>query len=273
MADISAIKTPDDTTYLIKDFISRQDIFTLKNTLQKSVSEISGGAPLMDWIYGEYYSVTSSVTSITIGDTLANDNYACMVVPCQENDVFTYTATGGSGAKAWVWINSSGSILSRSESSVICDRTTLIAPTDAAYLIVNADTRHEMFLVRGDGVITDDYIRTLNDKIDKFLFVFSFTPNLVWTDGYYISNTNGTEVSYSNWKGSNYVRIDEDAIVTTTTTASNSKQYNAFYDKDKQFIESFTNNNGTLTIPSGAKYLRLSCRTSESNTVSIAFAD
>lgn len=82
----------------------------------------------------------------------------------------------------------------------------------------------------------------------------------------YIDNGTGAEVAYGGWSATDYLDIEDSNIYLSWSQSNN---YNAFYDSSKNFLSSFTSNGGQLTIPVGAKYMRLSAETVNMNTLFI----
>lgn len=94
-----------------------------------------------------------------------------------------------------------------------------------------------------------DAIKSIEGGGGEIKYVLNFI------NGGYINTDDGSVVSYSSWKYSDYVPIiAPKLIVTSNETATN---YNAFYDKDKQYISGFLLNE-VVDIPSNAAYFRIS---------------
>lgn len=70
----------------------------------------------------------------------------------------------------------------------------------------------------------------------------------------------GNEVSYNGWSATDFLDIDNSDVYIAYSYEANA--YNAFYDSSKAFISTFSSTSGKLTIPVGAKYIRLSTETS-----------
>ena len=88
-----------------------------------------------------------------------------------------------------------------------------------------------------------------------------------WKAGVYIDNTNGQEVSFSTWSATNFIEISGDTLTVVGVGADSSSNatYNAFYDNNKNFISNFSFADYEITIPSTARYIRLSAKTSYIN--------
>lgn len=86
--------------------------------------------------------------------------------------------------------------------------------------------------------------------------------------GEYISNSDGSVVSDSNSARSDYIPINTEKMSIYFATNWNATYYNAYYDENKDFISNFSLNKqviNTLTPPSNAKYLRISCDPTQIN--------
>lgn len=69
----------------------------------------------------------------------------------------------------------------------------------------------------------------------------------------------GNEVAYNNWSATDYLDIGGQTTIYIAGTTSN---YNAWYDDQKVFISQVNIGAGVLTVPSNAKYIRISDNTS-----------
>lgn len=110
----------------------------------------------------------------------------------------------------------------------------------------------------------------VKNGLNTIIYGGDYDYPIAWIDGYYINNNTGEAEVYTNWICTDFIEIDPNTIVKTTTTATNGTGYNAFYSDNKSFLQKFTNANSALTIPNNAKYMRLSCRKIEKVTVSFA---
>lgn len=86
-------------------------------------------------------------------------------------------------------------------------------------------------------------------------------------DGVYISNSDGTELSYSTWSATDYIEIEPKTYYQFISTlhgdyAETDNVYFAFYDASKTYISGGRNNEINTTIsPDNARYIRLSTPT------------
>ena len=199
-----------------------------------------------------------------------------MVINYNGEDVFHLTGKGGSGAKAWIFADSGGNILDRAAGNALCENLKLNPPENTAYIILNADNRYGKIVIK--NALIKDQINELmmesqlkyDDRIRNTWFGGKYDYTLSWIDGYYIDkNDEGKAKQYTGWKCTEFIEISPYATITTYTDATGGTTYNAYYDSNKEFIEPFNNHNAELSIPSNAKYIRLSCRQTETNAVSL----
>lgn len=89
----------------------------------------------------------------------------------------------------------------------------------------------------------------------------------------YIKHTDGTEASYSGWSDTDYIDISSytDVYLSIYYSSKNTddNKYCAYYDNSKTFISNFNLLNTHLTIPSNAKYIRISASTSDMQTLKV----
>lgn len=86
--------------------------------------------------------------------------------------------------------------------------------------------------------------------------------------GTYIDGS-GRQVAYSGWSSSDYIYIPDGATHVYSIGASS--DYNACYDKDKNFVSGIKS--GRVSIPTNAKYLRFSNYTNGFNTMLVFYVN
>ncbi|MGK0554466.1 SGNH/GDSL hydrolase family protein [Macrococcus capreoli] len=82
------------------------------------------------------------------------------------------------------------------------------------------------------------------------------------TTGYYVNQTNGAINANASYSASDYISIKP----SMTYTKSNTLQYYAFYDANKTFISNAATSTNSITSPSNASYVRVTCLTSNLDT-------
>ena len=99
-------------------------------------------------------------------------------------------------------------------------------------------------------------------------YILSPIDDLGIQSGKYI-DTDGSEVTYSTWSATDYLEVSGDTIVFYIGSNSGGN-YSAFYDVNHTFISSFSYTVGKMqvTVPTGAKYFRLSFSNDQLNNIS-----
>lgn len=92
------------------------------------ITGFKSGAILLN---GETADIDTPVTIQNSG------TFRCAVVPCQEGDVFTITATGNSTAHAYGFLDTNKNVISTSGASTSEVNTIVYAPEGSAYLVIN----------------------------------------------------------------------------------------------------------------------------------------
>ena len=217
------------------------------------------------WFIGGYINNTN-------GELIANDSwkYTDFIQIVDINKFYINTTQNGSTSYNAFYDENKNFICNF---SVNVESVTV--PTNAKYFRLSVATNYNTLIIKN--------IESLNSKCNN-KDVLSISNNLVntiideyigvkkeynytWNDGGYIDNSNGKLVTYANWKYTDFVQIPLDIKkLNIETGLDGSYSYNAFYDKNKNFICSFSVNVDSVTIPTNAKYFRLSV-TSNTQTV------
>lgn len=96
-----------------------------------------------------------------------------------------------------------------------------------------------------------------------------------WNDNGYISNSDGTVITYSNWKYTDYIDVSDSPhayiIVDRVSQQNDDRSYNAAYDKDKNYLGQIVvpSGGGATALPPDTAFVRLSCRNATACSVSI----
>lgn len=117
--------------------------------------------------------------------------------------------------------------------------------------------------------ITQNVSQNTDDITDlkSSLYTEESSPNLLYLNtvnpNYYISNTNGQEVSYNNWGATDYIPVVGGKSYVFIGCYSLGGMYEyirtdyyAFYDDQKTFISGGYNSRGPITAPQNASYIR-----------------
>lgn len=96
----------------------------------QQISFTSGGNINLNYDIGTTISLTPEVFA----------TYAYAIVDCTENDVFIITATGGNNPRVWGFIDADNKLLAKADTLYPVTNLELIAPHNAAKLILNCQT-------------------------------------------------------------------------------------------------------------------------------------
>lgn len=108
------------------------------------LTEISGNKAL-SFKVGKGVNTSGTVNVNSFVDSELLD---CVVAPCSEGDVFSITGTGGGAAYLlYTFVNSGGTKLQSALASEVAENKELIAPANAAYLVVNAYKSSPHFVI------------------------------------------------------------------------------------------------------------------------------
>ena len=160
---------------------------------------------------------------------------------------------------------------------------------------------HDRYWLTGDNTLesyADGYVRVVLGKTNDGAVIPSSSSNLVLSmlyaiadsvntlvdGGYigvpidykpngYISDSNGSVLSYNGWKYTDFIKIDDSAngklliklLHSRGYEITTSANFNGWYDASKKYIGNLRITNQEITIPNNAVYIRLS--TSNSNTI------
>ena len=87
------------------------------------------------------YYITTSGSTVDITDLHeSSTGYGYAVVDCSENDMFVINGSGGGSPRLWAFIDSSGNVLSVADSNLSGTNVSVIAPADAAKLVINSNS-------------------------------------------------------------------------------------------------------------------------------------
>lgn len=120
--------------------------------LENEVSEVKSTIryeKLIKVVSGKYIALNNaSVTMengkpVYTGDTQAG--YGVGIESCVQGDKFVVSGTGGGSTRLWGFINSSGEILSVSDAAITESNLELIAPEDAAFIIIHDNSGQKSY--------------------------------------------------------------------------------------------------------------------------------
>lgn len=116
-------------------------IRSIDSNLKSIVKDTTGGQVITysDINLKQAISLLASVgTVVDITPTTQTDLCKCAVVPCSAGDKFTINGTSYSGYRLWAFLDSDSKLIIKAKNGAEGDNTILIAPDDAAYLVLNS---------------------------------------------------------------------------------------------------------------------------------------
>lgn len=81
---------------------------------------------------------------------------------------------------------------------------------------------------------------------------------IVWIENYCVNKDTGAIYSKSGSSASDFIAIEDRNHLVIKNAMTSNTTYNVWYDANKNYIGSFDNSTGVVTIPNNAKYFRLS---------------
>ena len=128
-------------------------------TLESQMDELYGIDLSKDFVIGRWF------TGTTIGQALTETSYATALsvkIPVSQGDIFRLTAKGGSGGRAWYFLDADENIVVSSASD-FNNSIKLTIPSGVSYLVAQSNNG-TMTLIKG-GV--EPQIEILNERVDK----------------------------------------------------------------------------------------------------------
>ena len=182
----------------------------------------------------------------------------CAVVECNPRDLFFIeTLMGGSGSRAYGFLDEDGKLLNVAYARFTASHMVLTAPPEAKYLVLNNLKAFTNNPIAYKGKVNK--LQTLADKLYTLVNedLSPYTQYAVWYQGETVGNAIQI-VSISNTK-SLYIPVNEgEKYLITCKGGSNGR---AFYllNSDNEIVsmaqQSVTLSNYEITIPSGVSYL------------------
>ena len=81
---------------------------------------------------------------------------------------------------------------------------------------------------------------------------------IVWIENYCVNKDTGAIYSKSGSSASDFMAIEDRNHLVIKNAMTSDTTHNVWYDANKNYIGSFDNSTGVVTIPNNAKYFRLS---------------
>lgn len=119
--------------HYIKDSTARTDIVYITGNNSIAFSDPT----LKQYIQNNFNAgVIVNTDTPSVSQTI-NNKWAC--VPCSPGDTFTINGKGGSANRLFSWLDSDKALISKSGINAIVNNLVIIAPEDAAYLVINSE--------------------------------------------------------------------------------------------------------------------------------------
>lgn len=99
------------------------------------------------------HCIVTSYSTADVTNFVPDETCNVSVVACEESDVFTVNAYGGTTIKAWAFVSAEGNVLSKSGSNVDINNAVITAPANSAWLVINDRRNRASFY--GRMVIND----------------------------------------------------------------------------------------------------------------------
>ena len=267
------------------------DISALKSAFEDDINGITGAKPIIFEV--GYWSTPAVGSAVTKSD---NAGYRTARFPVSVGNKITINLSGGSGSqRAYVWIDSSGNVLSRSGTDV-SGKQTITAPTGAVECAINnrlalqtdgyyafyGESIPDALAKKQDTLTFDDLptedstnpvesggvyseIKTIKDVIGEQQTKVTGSADV---DYYWNSeSTTAVKTAYSSYKAYDAIAVTpgDKMRLTCSYSASSSKQWPFLFVDDNLTIighegtRSTTNIDLTVTVPAGATKLLMTC--------------
>ena len=249
--------TPTDTAYpsekLVKDSLDAQsdriDVTNNNISLYTGNQEIAFSDPSLK----QYIKTNGSTVDWTTPSTSSNTNIKWAVVECQPGDKFTINGKGGSSDRLWAFADLSKNIIKVSGAGATATNLVLVAPTSAAYLIINDEQNKSSYI--GEFLVND--VNSLKAPINEII-----DTGFTWTENYFITST-GATTGNVNYDLTGYIPvIPSSKILVRTMIESNACI--CLFDRGytlKGYVGTVSNSlhDYYIDIPENVEYIRASC--------------
>lgn len=227
--------------------------------LTKIIKDIVGAEKLL--IFEDGAIKTSDSTANPSSVVYLSTKHKHAVVDCNSGDTFIITGKGASDYRLWAFIDSSNNVLLNSAASVTEQEKKIIAPCNAAKLIVNVNASNAYALVKGQNVnaLIDESKNGINEVIEDALNIKRIEMTLY---GLVDVTGNTLPVSFDPVSSRKaefaIVECSQGDLFTVNALGYGSAIAYAFLKSDKTIIKkavSGTRVNKVLVAPENAAYL------------------
>ena len=176
--------------------------------LKSAITDITG-SQIIPLAQNHYIDLSGSTVTMSNGVPQYSDGttvYFCGMVQCVAGDEFVVNGTGGSSTRLWGFVNSLGSILKVASASASATNLKLIAPTDAAWLIVHTNIRVNSY----KGLFVKERVDSIENDFHFENIGVLGAYHGSYTDGK-VDSVNGTLTVYAPCKENVVYRISKTA--------------------------------------------------------------
>ena len=245
----------------LEDITEGLDAKTLKSDIQNLIQStndqfdateliiegVTGNSALA--ITGRNGFINTSGETVNPYNTTANATWTHTVLNCSPGDKFTINANGGSNARAWCFTDANWSVISVCGESVSCSDTLVIAPENAAHIIINQKTTDKPCYF---GNLVKKQLYSVTGRTEPGSLMFNTNGGL----STYINNTyQRSEMVYDVGENKTVQLRFPDADFTAQASIRV-----LFYTADGTFLSFLLysgENPRTVKIPATGKYLKI----------------
>lgn len=239
------------------------------SNLQSALKNITGNTQI-PFITKKFIALNGSTANVANMLT-PSGNCNCAVVECSAGDQFIIFATGGNAARAYGFVAENGNILAVAGANISLNGQVVTAPTNTKYLVINDNSAPPSKSFTGSKLLIDT-VNYTNEQIDLYniksvnLFDKNASDNV---SGVYLNTSTGATSTLSSYTTSGYIELDITGLIRLSYV-----HIYCFYQSDGTFISggsysSFAAYDYSVQIPNNAKYIRISFKTSDIDSVQI----
>lgn len=219
--------------------------------------------------------IVNSGTTIDLNNFNSNASWKYAIVDCQPGDTFTINSVGGSTYRAWAFVSSDNTtILSKAADGAACTNTVVVAPDNAAKLVINDTIAAGTVCYKG-SLISEKYneLKNERERIDKiiqrdFYEITGLYRPSVMTKGF-LWDSSGVLISNSNFYITPLFDVEHGiSIKVEGVSHPGSTVYYAFFDENRVFVSSVKapQDSSTFYIPLEARYVSFSVHNDDYNS-------
>lgn len=260
--------------YIVGDGITAAtalELHEIDKGLESLYLAVNGGNVDKTSQYNLNQTRKNNTVGVIASAAVTESNWAYILVPAKQGDVFIITGEGGSSTRAWSELDASEKVLVTSAASLTCNNLQLtISNANTAYLLCNTKTTVPYGLIapveRSVAYLSDlteieEDITAISEmveqKVDKKAGQNLVDPSLS-IYGYSVNQNTGVLFEHANHWTTGFIPV----VAGTTYYENPDYQYNSdrhcFYKADKTYLSGAASETRTFTAPTNAAYLRVS---------------